>query len=139
MKPNPGTLLPPGNRDPFASPGRSLRGRGHQSLAVPDRLSLFGGGAAEGGQALPVWGGRRRGLPFPVSPAEGAGKQGRLSLAAAGKVVPRKKKKEASGRWQAPHPHSPPLRPRNFLPPEERENEGGMFAKRARSFCSVRW
>lgn len=74
-------------------------------------------------------------MPSPVSPAEGGGKRGRLSPAAAGKVVPRKKKKKPLADGSPP----PPLRPRNFLPPEERENEGGMFAKRARSFCSVRW
>lgn len=52
---------------------------------------------------------------------------GRLSPAGSEKIVPPNggEGKETSCRWQSlPLPPPRPTRPRNFLPPEERENEG---------------
>lgn len=86
MDPDPGTLLPPASRDPFAAPGRSLRGRGHRCGTGSPRSG--GGGAGY----------------VPRVPRRGWGEAGAPEPRRSWQSRTPKEEKEASRRWQPPHP-----------------------------------
>lgn len=106
-------LKPPPENE--TRPRHPVAARGLGPPRPPRRQPARAGTSATGGagQGPPVRGGVGRGLPSPASPAEGGGKRGRLRPAAAGKVVPRKKKKKpfADGSPPPPSPSPPQLSP----------------------------